>query len=111
LLLFKEFDFEVIVKPRKLNARLDHLSRVTNGEEPTNLEDNFLDAQLFSVQIVDDYFAEIMQYLSIGTMPQEYTTAQKKNPVVWATDYQLIVGHLYKMGIDSILRRYVLEHE
>jgi hypothetical protein len=46
LLLFQEFDFEVIVKPRKLNAGLDHLSRITNGEEATNLEDNFLDAQL-----------------------------------------------------------------
>jgi hypothetical protein len=44
LLLFQEFDFEVIVKPRKLNAGPNHLSRVTNGEEPTNLEDNFLDA-------------------------------------------------------------------
>jgi len=74
LFLFQEFDFEVIVKPEKLNARLDHLSRVTNGEEPTNLEDNFLDAKLFSVQIVEDYFAEIIQYLSTGTAPQEYTT-------------------------------------
>ena len=44
LLLFQEFDFEVIVKPGKLNAGPAHLSRVTNGEEPTNLEDNFLDA-------------------------------------------------------------------
>jgi hypothetical protein len=25
--------------------------------------------------------------------------------------YQLIVGHLYKMGVDIILRRCVLEHE
>jgi hypothetical protein len=40
ILLFQEFDFEVIVKPEKLNAGPDHLSRVTNGEEPTNLEDN-----------------------------------------------------------------------
>jgi hypothetical protein len=56
LLLFQEFDFEVIVKPGKLNAGPDHLLRVTNGEEPMNLEDNFLDAQLFSVQIDDDYF-------------------------------------------------------
>jgi hypothetical protein len=56
LLLFQEFDFKVIVKPSKLNAGPDHLSRVTNGEEPMNFEDNFPDAQLFSVQIVDDYF-------------------------------------------------------
>jgi hypothetical protein len=32
LLLFQEFDFEVIVKPGKLNAGPDNLSRVTNGE-------------------------------------------------------------------------------
>ena len=44
LLLFQEFDFEVIFKPGKLNEGLDHISRVTNGEEPTNLEDNFHDA-------------------------------------------------------------------
>jgi hypothetical protein len=31
--------------------------------------------------------------------------------VVWAIDYSLIARHLYKMGIDSILRRYVLEYE
>jgi hypothetical protein len=52
LLLFQEFDYEVIVNPGKLNAGPNHLSRVTNGKEPTNLEDNFPDAQLFSVQIV-----------------------------------------------------------
>jgi hypothetical protein len=60
LLLFQEFDFEVIVKPGKLNVGPVHLSRITNGEEPTNIEDNFLDAQLFSVQIVDEYFADII---------------------------------------------------
>jgi hypothetical protein len=60
LLLFQEFDLKVIVKPRKLNVGPDHLSRVTNGEEPMKLEDNFPDAQLFFVHIVDDYFAEII---------------------------------------------------
>jgi hypothetical protein len=50
----------VIVKPRKPNAGPDHLSRVTNDEEPTNLEDNFPDAQLFLVQIADEYFADII---------------------------------------------------
>jgi hypothetical protein len=36
---------------------------------------------------------------------------QKKNLVVRAVDYQLIAGHLYNMGADSILRICVLEHE
>jgi hypothetical protein len=60
LLLFQEFDFEVIVKPGKPNAGPNHLSRITNGQEPMNLEENFMVAQLFSVQIVDDYFTKIL---------------------------------------------------
>jgi hypothetical protein len=49
LLLFQEFDFEVIVKLGKLNAGPDHLSRITNGEEHPNLEEKFPGAQLFLV--------------------------------------------------------------
>jgi hypothetical protein len=111
LLMFPEFDFEVIVKPGKLNERLDHLLRITNGEEPMNIEEIFLDAQLFLVQIVDEYFTDIIQYLSTGTTPQEFNTTQKKNLVVRVADYQLIAGNLYKMGADNILRRCVLGHE
>ena len=64
LLLFQEFNYEVIVKPGKLNGGHDNLSRVTNGEEPTNLEDNFLDAQLFLVHVVDEYFSDIIEQLN-----------------------------------------------
>ena len=42
LLLFQEYDFEVIVKPRWLNTRPDHLSCIEMGEEPTNLGEGFL---------------------------------------------------------------------
>jgi hypothetical protein len=58
-----------------LNAGPDHLSRVTNGEEPTNLEDNFPDAQLFSIQEDDEYFADIIEYLSTRVLPQNFSTA------------------------------------
>jgi hypothetical protein len=61
LLLFQEIYFKVIVKPGKLNAGPDHLSRVTNGEEPSNLEENFHDAQLFSIEVVDEYFTNIIE--------------------------------------------------
>jgi hypothetical protein len=47
LLLFQEFNFEVVMNPGRLNVGPYHLSRITNGEEPINLEDNFLDAQFF----------------------------------------------------------------
>ena len=35
LLLFQEFEFEVIVRPGNLNVGPDHLSRIDTGEEPT----------------------------------------------------------------------------
>ena len=47
LLLFQEFDFEIIVKPGRLNLGPDHLLRLESGEEPTSLEDGLHDAQLF----------------------------------------------------------------
>jgi hypothetical protein len=111
LLLFQEFDFEVIVIPGKMNTEPNHLSRVTNGKDPTNLEDTLPDVQLFLVQIVDDYFADIIAYLSTWTAPQKLNTAQRKNLVVRAVDYQFIVRHLYKMGANNILRKFTLEHK
>ena len=56
LILFQEYDFEIIVKPGKLNLGPDHLSRLELGEEPTSLDEGLPDAQLFSIQMVDDYF-------------------------------------------------------
>jgi hypothetical protein len=38
LLLFHEYDFENTVKLGKLNEAPDHLSRISNGEDPKNLE-------------------------------------------------------------------------
>jgi hypothetical protein len=43
--------------------------------------------------------------------PSEYTIPQKKQLVVHIADLSLIVGHLYNMGPDEILRRCVMEVE
>jgi hypothetical protein len=44
-----------------MNAGPNHLSRVTNGEKPTDLEYNFPDAQLLSIQVDDEYFTDIIE--------------------------------------------------
>jgi hypothetical protein len=44
LLLFQEYEFEVVVKPWKLIAGPYHLSCILSGEDAGNLDDNFLDA-------------------------------------------------------------------
>jgi len=44
ILLFQEYDFEIMVKPGKMNKGPNHLSRLEHGEEPTSLEDTLSDA-------------------------------------------------------------------
>lgn len=78
-MLFQEYDFEVIVKPGKLNVRPDHLSRLESGEEGGNLDYSLPDVRFFSIRMVDEQFWDIIQFLNIAVAPVEYsTTAQKK---------------------------------
>ena len=69
------------------------------------------DAQLFSIQIADEYYADIIHFLTTGWEPIELTKHQKKQLVVKAADFTLIVGQLYKIGPDEVLRRCVMPHE
>jgi hypothetical protein len=111
LLLFQEYDFDIVVKLGRMNKGPDHLSILEHGEEPTSLEDTLPDAQFLAIKKFDDHFTEIVQFLSIGMAPREYTIIQKKQLVVRAANFSIIFGHLYKMGPDEILRRFVMEEE
>jgi hypothetical protein len=39
ILLFHEYDFEIVVNLGRMNKGPDHLSRLEHGEEPNSLED------------------------------------------------------------------------
>jgi hypothetical protein len=64
-----------------------------------------------AIRKVDDHFVDIVQFLSTGMAPREYTIIQKKQLVVRVADFSLITRQLYKMGPDEILRRCVMEVE
>jgi hypothetical protein len=78
LLLFQEYDFEIIVKTGRMNKGPDHLLRLEHGEESTSLEDALLDAHLFSIRNIDYHFTDIFYFLSTGMAPSEYIIPQKK---------------------------------
>jgi hypothetical protein len=105
ILLFEEYDFEFIVKTGRMNKGPDHLSRLEHGKEPANMEDTLPNAQLLSIRKTDDHFTDIVQFMSTGMAPAKYTIPQKKQLVVRIADFSLIVGLLYKMGLDEILLR------
>ncbi len=61
------------------------------------------------MHIVDNHFVDIIHFLTTGKTLEGYTSQQKKELVVRATYFFVIEGHLYKMGVDEILRHYVPE--
>jgi hypothetical protein len=99
LILFQEYDFEIMVKPGRLNKGPDHLSRLEHGEEPTCLDGTLPNAQLLAIRKVDYHFVKIVKFMSIGMEPREYTIIQKKQLVVRAIDFSLIVGISGTYGI------------
>ena len=62
------------MKPRRLNMGPDHLLCIETEEDPTNLEEGLLDAQLFIVCIMDHHFEDIIHFLMTGTALEGYTT-------------------------------------
>jgi hypothetical protein len=61
--------------------------------------------------MVDDYFTDIVECFSTGMAPSDIKMTLKKQIVVKEAYYQFIVGNLYNLGIDGILRCCVTEHE
>jgi len=111
LLLFQEFTFEVIVKMGRLNVGPNHLSRLENGESRGSLDDKIPNADIFRVEAIPNYLNEIATYLTVGKFPEQYTPVQRRHLVDQAAECQLIARHLYKMGLDEVLRRCILDHE
>lgn len=69
---FQEYEFEVVVKPRRLNAAPDHLLHIETGEEPTNLEEGLPNAQPLAVYVAYGHFEDIIHFLTIGTALERY---------------------------------------
>lgn len=63
-MLFQEYDFEVIVKLGKVNAQLDHLSRITLGEQEGCIDGNLFDSYPFRAIMVDEQLEDISYFLS-----------------------------------------------
>jgi hypothetical protein len=99
ILLFQEFEFEVIVRPRKNNVGPNCLSRVYIGEEATCIEDT------------PKELAKIVQFLQEGKAPESLPEKNNKVLSMKVSPFTLKNGYVYKLVPYEILRRCVLEHE
>lgn len=89
----------------------NHMSQIEIGKETTNLEEGLPYVHLFVVHVADDHFLDNIHFLTIGMALEGYTSQPRKELVVRVAKFSFIVGNLYKMGADEILRRYVSDFE
>ena len=59
-----EFDFMVAIKKGLTHRRVDHMSRITNGEAPAGVDDDLPDATLFQIEYVPRWSKRITKFLS-----------------------------------------------
>lgn len=71
LLLFQEFEFEVIIELGKKNVGPYHLSWILIRELEGNPDDVLPNAHLFHVNVVVDQFEDIMKYLTMSLSPED----------------------------------------
>ena len=65
LLLFHEFSFEVIVKPRWTNFGPNHLSQLESCGSRGSIDDQFSDVDLFRIKYVLNYLEDIVYICQI----------------------------------------------
>ena len=114
VLLLQEFDLEIKDKKGCDNVIADHLSRVEQNEtekKEAELTENFPDEQLFKVSFQIPWYADIVNYLACGVVPQEFSYQQKRKLRTDSRYYIWDDPLLFKRGADMIIRRCVPESE
>lgn len=89
----------------KSHVNANHLSRLNEEVGEETIDDSFLGAQLFQVDVISLQFAEIMNYLSTEEFPLEFSEKQKQKLIYKSEPYTLIDGFLFKLGQDGVLPR------
>ena len=67
-LILLEFDFTIVVKKGITHQRANHLSRLINGEAPTRVNDDLLDAYLFNIEMISEWSKDLVPLLTIGKL-------------------------------------------
>ncbi|MCO5580323.1 hypothetical protein L7F22_034189 [Adiantum nelumboides] len=111
LLILLEFDFIVVVRPSKKHLMANHLSRITNVEAPTGVDDDLPDTSQFMVETIPEWSEKIVNFLVNGFPPKELRKDVARRLIKECEPYLLIAGTLYKLGKDDILRRCAHEDE
>ncbi|MCO5578895.1 hypothetical protein L7F22_032744 [Adiantum nelumboides] len=110
-LILLEFDFMVVVKEGIIHQRADHLSRPTNGEKPTGVQDDLPNAYLFNIGMVPQWSKDVAPFLKMGTLLLFDSMEANLASVVNSQCFSIIAGRLYHKERDGILHLCINKEE
>ena len=110
VLLLQEFDLHINDWKGAENPVADNLFRLENIlDDPQPINDSFPDEQLAAINVSNStpWYANYANYIVAKYIPPSFTYQQKKKFFYDLRRYFWDDPHLYKEGVDSIIRRCV----
>ena len=114
VLLLQEFDLHIADRKGAENPVAHNLSRLENIlDDPQPINDSFPDEQLAAINVSNStpWYVHYANYIVAKNIPPSFTYKQKKKLFYDLRHYFWDDPHLYKEGVDVIIRRCVPEHE
>ncbi|KAL5542872.1 hypothetical protein UlMin_010582 [Ulmus minor] len=107
VLLLQEFDLEIRDRKGTENQVADHLSRLEQNQENTEvINETFPDEQLFVLtQTKEPWYADFANFLVSGLLPPDLTSQQKKRFLHNVKFYHWDEPFLFKQCADQMIRR------
>ena len=105
ILLLQEFDIEIRDKKGTENVVADHLSRIVNQEDESQINESFPDEQLYAVTFKDlPWYADIVNYLVSGILPYQISHHKKRKFLSEAKQYFWDDPYLFRSCADQVIR-------
>jgi hypothetical protein len=115
VLLLQEFDLHIVDRKGAKNPVADNLSRLENVSfDPIPVNNSFPNEQLASINVTSrdlPWYADYANFIVSEYLPPTFTAEKRRKLFYDLRHYFWDDPHLYKEGVDGIMRRCVLEYE
>ncbi|KAL0381109.1 UNVERIFIED_CONTAM: hypothetical protein Sangu_0175200 [Sesamum angustifolium] len=111
MLLLQEFDLTIKDKKGAENLVADHFSRLVTVDDPPPLNDEFPDEHLHIVRGITPWYADLVNFLVIVTLPHDLSRAKNDKIKSDAKYFVWDDPYLWKFYSDQIIRRCVPKTE
>src|SRR5215204_2423928 len=115
VLLLQEFDLHIIDRKGADNPIADNLSRLENiAYDPVPVNDSFPNEQLAVIKVSSresPWYADYANFIVSKYLPPTFSAQQRRKFFYDLRHYFWDDPHLYKEGVDGIMRRCVPEYE